>query len=88
MSEKFALARLLLFLLTLNTSYLLLFLKPKTEIEEEDWKGKSPLLQLIKFIIERLFLLRPPWSIPGIIFYVTQLTKPCVKKQQQKKTIQ
>lgn len=36
MSEKFALARLLLFLLTLKTSYLLLFLKAKTEIEEED----------------------------------------------------
>lgn len=36
MSEKFALARLLLFLLTLKTSCLLLFLKPKMEIEEED----------------------------------------------------
>lgn len=84
MSEKFALARLLLFLLTLKTSYLLLFLKSKTEIEEEDQKGKSPLLQLIKFIIERLFLLRPPWTIPGIIFYVTQRIKPCVKKKQKK----
>lgn len=44
----------------------LFLLKPKTEVEEEAWKGKSPLLQLIKLVIKRLFLVRLSQTIPGI----------------------